>query len=146
MILLLDCNSSILITQVYSFQAAEYWGLSGIVAIFFSGICIAHYSYHNITVEAQITIRKVTDVVVFLAETFVFEYLGLQVCNFYFKELLFCNNQLAKVFTDVVTFFNKLCCCRSELTSMNIFPIQNVSIRVHVQGNNLLFVFLGCTY
>lgn len=28
-------------------------GLSGIVALFFTGICHAHYSYYNVTPDAQ---------------------------------------------------------------------------------------------
>lgn len=49
------------------------------MSIFFAGIGLSHYSYHNITTEAQVTVKKAVDVVVFVAETFVFEYLGLQV-------------------------------------------------------------------
>ncbi|GMH41763.1 hypothetical protein BSKO_09673 [Bryopsis sp. KO-2023] len=71
--------SIVLMGAYMAYLVAESLELSGIVAIFFSGMCIAHYSYHNITIDAQITMKKLVDVVVFLAETFVFEYLGLQV-------------------------------------------------------------------
>ena len=53
-------------------------GLSGIVALFFSGICHAHYSYYCVDLEAQITLRRFFEFAAFLSETFVFAYLGLQ--------------------------------------------------------------------
>ena len=60
-------------------QAAEVSGLSGIVALFFSAIVHAHYSFYNISDEAQIATAKMINVMVFLLETAVFLYLGLQV-------------------------------------------------------------------
>lgn len=53
--------------------------LSGIVALFFSGICHAHYSYYSVAHDAQITLRRFFQFAAFLSETFVFAYLGLQV-------------------------------------------------------------------
>lgn len=55
-------------------------GLSGIVALFFSGICHAHYSYYCVDLEAQVTLRRFFEFAAFLSETFVFAYLGLQAC------------------------------------------------------------------
>lgn len=49
------------------------------MALFFSGIVHAHYSFHNISSDAQIAISKVANVLAFICEIFVFEYLGLQV-------------------------------------------------------------------
>ncbi len=37
--------------------AAQVCGLSGIVALFFTGICHAHYSYYNVTPDAQARTR-----------------------------------------------------------------------------------------
>lgn len=53
--------------------------LSGIVALFFTGICHAHYSLYSVTPQAQVTLRRFFEVAAFLCETFVFAYLGLQV-------------------------------------------------------------------
>jgi NhaP-type Na+/H+ or K+/H+ antiporter len=55
--------------------------LSGIVALFFSGICHAHYSYYSVAHDAQITLRRFFQFAAFLSETFVFAYLGLQVAS-----------------------------------------------------------------
>jgi len=62
-----------------AYLLAEAVSLSGIVALFFSGIVHAHYSFHNISSDAQIAISKVANVLAFICEIFVFEYLGLQV-------------------------------------------------------------------
>jgi len=53
--------------------------LAGIVSLFFAGIVHAHYSYYNISSDSQIAINKVANVMAFICEIFVFEYLGLQV-------------------------------------------------------------------
>ena len=53
--------------------------LSGIVALFFSGVFHAHYSYYSVAPDAQITLRRFFQFAAFLSETFVFAYLGLQV-------------------------------------------------------------------
>ncbi|GAB4823231.1 hypothetical protein N2152v2_010277 [Parachlorella kessleri] len=62
-----------------AYLLAEVVGMSGIVALFFSGICHAHYSYYNVSHEAQVTLRKFFEFASFLCETFVFAYLGMQV-------------------------------------------------------------------
>ncbi len=56
--------------------------LSGIVALFFAGICHAHYSFYSVARDAQITLRRFFQFAAFLSETFVFAYLGLQVAEF----------------------------------------------------------------
>lgn len=53
--------------------------LSGIVALFFTGICHAHYSYYSVERDAQITLRRFFQFAAFISETFVFAFLGLQV-------------------------------------------------------------------
>ncbi|KAI8109532.1 hypothetical protein M9434_000814 [Picochlorum sp. BPE23] len=73
---------SILIMGSYlAYLVAEVVGMSGIVALFFSGICHSHYSYYNISHEAQVSVRRLFEVGAFLCELFVFAYLGLQVAT-----------------------------------------------------------------
>ena len=68
-------------------QGPETWcckqvlQLSGIVALFFTGICHAHYSYYSVERDAQITLRRFFQFAAFISETFVFAFLGLQVCS-----------------------------------------------------------------
>lgn len=52
--------------------------LSGIVALFFTAIAHAHYSYYSVEQDSQISLRAFFEFAAFLSETFVFIYLGLQ--------------------------------------------------------------------
>lgn len=49
------------------------------MALFFTGIAHAHYSYYSVERDAQITLRRFFQFAAFLSETFVFAFLGLQV-------------------------------------------------------------------
>ncbi|KAK9843766.1 hypothetical protein WJX81_005547 [Elliptochloris bilobata] len=69
----------VILSAYMAYLVAEVCGLSGIVALFFTGICHAHYSYYNVTPDAQVTLRRFFEFAAFLSETFVFAYLGLQV-------------------------------------------------------------------
>lgn len=64
-----------------AYLVAEVVGMSGIVALFFTGICHSHYSYYNVSKEAQIAVHRLFEVGAFLCELFVFAYLGLQVAT-----------------------------------------------------------------
>ena len=82
-----------------AYLVAEVMGFSGIVALFFTGICHAHYSYYNVATEARIALRRLFEVGAFLCELFVFAYLGLQVAT---------NNHsfdFGKTITDRFSFF-----------------------------------------
>ncbi|KAI3434634.1 hypothetical protein D9Q98_002701 [Chlorella vulgaris] len=64
-----------------AYLVAEVAGMSGIVALFFSGICHSHYSYYSASQEARITLRHFFEFAAFICEMFVFAYLGLQVAT-----------------------------------------------------------------
>eukprot|EP00887_Chlorella_sp_A99_P005897 scaffold1.g5897.t1 len=64
-----------------AYLLGEVAGMSGIVSLFFSGICHAHYTHYNVTPEAQVTLRRFFETAAFLCETFIFAYLGLQVAT-----------------------------------------------------------------
>ncbi len=77
-----------------AYLVSETLALSGIVTLFFTGICHAHYSYYSVTKEAAITLKRLFEFAAFLSEMFVFAYLGLQVSHTSsfssFFHLLFC--------------------------------------------------------
>lgn len=54
----------------------------GIVSILFCGVVMAHYTYHNLSPEAQKFSSKLFKVVASLSEMFVFAYLGLALFSF----------------------------------------------------------------
>ncbi len=73
---------SIMVMGSYlAYLVAEVVGMSGIVALFFTGICHSHYSYYNVSSETQVACRRLFEVGAFLCELFVFAYLGLQVAT-----------------------------------------------------------------
>ena len=71
----------LLMGSYLAYLVAEVVGMSGIVALFFTGICHSHYSYYNVSHEAQVSVRRLFEVGAFLCELFVFAYLGLQVAT-----------------------------------------------------------------
>lgn len=70
----------VVMSAYLSYLLSESLSLSGIVTLFFTGICHAHYSYYSVTKEAAITLKRFFEFAAFLSEMFVFAYLGLQVC------------------------------------------------------------------
>jgi sodium/hydrogen exchanger 8 len=71
--------SIVLLTTYLGYVLADLVELSGIVAIFFSGVMTSQYLAHNLSVAAQGALAHVLHMLAFLAENFVFIYLGLSV-------------------------------------------------------------------
>lgn len=69
----------VVMSAYLAYLVSESLALSGIVTLFFTGICHAHYSYYSVTKEAAITLKRLFEFAAFLSEMFVFAYLGLQV-------------------------------------------------------------------
>ncbi|QCE03943.1 solute carrier family 9 [Vigna unguiculata] len=51
--------------------------LSGIITVFFYGILMSHYAWYNVTETSRITTRHVFATMSFIAETFIFLYVGM---------------------------------------------------------------------
>jgi len=62
-----------------SYLAAVGLGLSGIVAVFTSGIVHSHYSWHSLAPAARASLPLFVEPLAVMAETFTFVYMGLQV-------------------------------------------------------------------
>ncbi len=73
--------SVVLVGSYLAYLLAEVAGMSGIVALFFTGAAHQHYSQHSVGAEARVALRRVLEVAAFLSELFVFAYLGLQVAT-----------------------------------------------------------------
>jgi len=77
--------SLVFIFAYFPYLLSEGWGLSGIMAILFCGITMAHYTHANLSLVTQITTQQSFRMLAFLSETFVFAYLGLAVFSFNHK-------------------------------------------------------------
>ncbi|KAG7968584.1 hypothetical protein I3843_08G161700 [Carya illinoinensis] len=53
------------------------FNLSGILTIFFCGIVMSHYTWHNVTESSRITTKHAFATISFIAETFIFLYVGM---------------------------------------------------------------------
>jgi len=75
----------IIIIILYAFSSyllSEGLRLSGIVAILFCGITMAHYTYPSLSKESQFTTKRLFKVVASLTELSIFTYLGLAIFSF----------------------------------------------------------------
>nr|BAF75378.1 Na+/H+ antioprter [Ipomoea tricolor] len=60
-----------------SYIMAELFYLSGILTVFFCGIVMSHYTWHNVTESSWVTTRHSFATLSFVAETFIFLYVGM---------------------------------------------------------------------
>ncbi|OCT92511.1 sodium/hydrogen exchanger 7 [Xenopus laevis] len=65
-----------------TFLLAEACGFTGVVAVLFCGITQAHYSYNNLSSESRNRTKQLFEVLHFLAENFIFSYMGLALFTF----------------------------------------------------------------
>ncbi|XP_061348468.1 sodium/hydrogen exchanger 1 isoform X2 [Gastrolobium bilobum] len=73
-----DREVALMMLMAYlSYMLAELWYLSGILTVFFCGIVMSHYTWHNVTESSRITTKHAFATLSFVAETFIFLYVGM---------------------------------------------------------------------
>ncbi|GLT75039.1 hypothetical protein SLA2020_467930 [Shorea laevis] len=73
-----DCEVAIMILTAYlSYIMSEPFYLSGILMVFFCGIVMSHYTWHNVTESSRTTTKHAFVTLSFVPEIFIFLYVGM---------------------------------------------------------------------
>ncbi|KAF9621813.1 hypothetical protein IFM89_028251 [Coptis chinensis] len=73
-----DREVAVMILMAYlSYMLAELFDLSAILTVFFCGIVMSHYTWHNVTESSRVTTKHVFATMSFISEIFIFLYVGM---------------------------------------------------------------------
>ncbi|KAG2407185.1 Sodium/hydrogen exchanger 2 Na(+)/H(+) exchanger 2 [Vigna angularis] len=73
-----DREVALMVLMAYlSYMLAELFSLSAILTVFFCGIVMSHYTWHNVTESSRVTTKHVFATLSFIAEIFIFLYVGM---------------------------------------------------------------------
>ncbi|KAK4365918.1 hypothetical protein RND71_013798 [Anisodus tanguticus] len=73
-----DREVAIMILMAYlSYMVAELFSLSAILTVFFCGIVMSHYTWHNVSENSRVTTKHTFATLSFIAEIFIFLYVGM---------------------------------------------------------------------
>ncbi|XP_047315114.1 sodium/hydrogen exchanger 2-like [Impatiens glandulifera] len=61
----------------FSYMLAELFYFSAILTVFFCGIVMSHYTWHNVTESSRVTTKHAFATLSFVCETFIFLYVGM---------------------------------------------------------------------
>ncbi|XP_052188788.1 sodium/hydrogen exchanger 2-like [Diospyros lotus] len=73
-----DREFALMMLMAYlSYMVAELFYLSAILTVFFCGIVMSHYTWHNVTESSRITTKHAFATLSFVCEIFIFLYVGM---------------------------------------------------------------------
>ena len=67
----------IVLLAYLSFFLSEIMGLSGIMTLFFTGVLMSHYTYHNLDESAKVTTNNLFHAISLLAEITIYLFVGM---------------------------------------------------------------------
>ncbi|XP_056894750.1 sodium/hydrogen exchanger 7 isoform X1 [Takifugu flavidus] len=108
-----------------TFLLAEACGFTGVVSVLFCGIAQAHYTHNNLSEESTKRTKQLFEVLHFLAENFIFSYMGLAL--FTFQNHIFSPIFILGAF--IAIFIGR---------ALNIYPLSfllNLGRRHKIKGN-----------
>merc|ERR1711871_1397678 len=89
-----------------SYAFSEALELSGIMALFFCGICLSHYNSYNLSATSKITSNYIFKSLAVMSDFFVFLYMGMGFFIGQFKEFYFLFILLVVLFCLIARLFN----------------------------------------
>ncbi|CBI26718.3 unnamed protein product, partial [Vitis vinifera] len=114
-----------------SYTLAELFHLSGILTVFFCGILMSHYASHNVTQSSRITTRHIFATMSFIAETFIFLYVGIDALDIEKWKL----SKLS--FRTSVGIYSTVVLLISLGRAAFVFPLSTFSNYVHRRADRL---------
>eukprot|EP00943_MAST-04B_sp_MAST-4B-sp1_P000905 g905.t1 len=124
--------TTLILTAFGSYALSEAITLSGIMALFFTGITLSHYNFYNLSESSQISSTYVFEAVASFSETIVFAYLG------------------TTIFSDVhkwniwMIFFSIIICAIAR--AANTFPLSafvNIKRKVKISRNMQVVIWFA---
>ncbi|CAA0828560.1 Sodium/hydrogen exchanger 2 [Striga hermonthica] len=114
-----DREVGLMILMAYlSYILAQLCDLSGILAVFFCGIVMSHYTWHNVTESSRVTTKHAFATLSFIAETFIFLYVGMDALDLEKWELV--SNSPGKSIGSSAALFGLVMVGRASF----IFPLS----------------------
>lgn len=102
-----ELETSIIFLFAYgSYAFSESLDLSGIMSLFFCGICLSHYNSYNLSATSKITSNYIFKSLAVMSDFFVFLYMGMGFFIGQFKEFYFFFILLVVIFCLVARLFN----------------------------------------
>jgi len=101
-------SGTFVVLAYISYMAAQGVNASGIVSMLFCAIAMSHYSFHNLSQKSQHTTKYMFNLISFMAENFIFIYLGVTIFapnNYVYKPIFIILVVIIMIFARAIHVF-----------------------------------------